>query len=295
MNKKDNNNGNNDTTNDINRTENNDNDNNNNDDDDNGNDYNNNNINSIDDEEKELCRRGIQTLMGTTMMNTNTHVVSAPMATYLVRNGSRFEYANEFQYISVKSFLSGCLNDIILTSNYKGFTFLKSLVANYLCRSLELEEDTSVFDFFSKYSTTKGKKTTKKPMQLQENHPSFKHLLLVKSGTPVIPVINYYDFSDTQKIGGTCIDDDDAIELLHENDPALQHMDLYAKVSVILCCPFVALKDIQDTDGNFLPYFSQFMREGRLKWEHQTYLFNAQDCRNRFNSMRPKDSLETTT
>ena len=99
--------------------------------------------------------------MGTTMMNTNTHVVSAPMATYLVRNGSRFGYANEFQYISVKSFLSGCLNDIILTSNYKGSTFLKSLVTNYLCRPLELK-DTSVYDFFSNYSSTKGKKTTKK-------------------------------------------------------------------------------------------------------------------------------------
>ena len=43
-------------------------------------------------------------LMGTTMMNTNTHVVSAPIATYLVRNGSRVEYANEFQFINIKSF-----------------------------------------------------------------------------------------------------------------------------------------------------------------------------------------------
>ena len=32
-----------------------------------------------------------------------------------------------------------------------------------------------------------------------------------------------------------------------------------------------------------------------MKEEHQTYLFNAPDCRNRFNSMRPKDPLETTT
>ena len=37
------------------------------------------------------------------------------------------------------------------------------------------------------------------------------------------------------------------------------------------------------------------MSKGKLKEEHQTYLFNAQDCRNRFNSVRPKDSLETTT
>ena len=134
------------------------------------------------------------------MMNTNTHVASTPIATYLVRNGSRFGYGNDFQYINVKSFLSGCLDDIIITSNYnKGSTFLKSLVANYLCQPLELK-DTSVYDFFSKYSTTKGKKTTQKTMEFQENHPSFKHVMLVERETPVIPVINYYDFPDTKKI-----------------------------------------------------------------------------------------------
>ena len=83
------------------------------------------------------------------------------MATYLVRNGSRFWYAYEFQYINVNSFLSGCFDGIILTSNYKGSTFLKSLVANYLCQPLELKY-ISVYDFFSKYSTTKGRKTKKK-------------------------------------------------------------------------------------------------------------------------------------
>ena len=81
------------------------------------------------------------------------------MVTYLVRNGSRFRYTNEFQYINVKRFLSGCLDDVILSSNYKGSTFLKSLVVNYLCRPLELK-DISVNDFFTKYSTTKGRKTT---------------------------------------------------------------------------------------------------------------------------------------
>ena len=48
----------------------------------------------------------------------------------------------------------------------------------------------------------------------------------------------------TQKNGGTCIDNDAAIELLNENDPALDHMELYAKVAVVLFCPFFALKDI---------------------------------------------------
>ena len=37
------------------------------------------------------------------------------------------------------------------------------------------------------------------------------------------------------------------------------------------------------------------MSKGKLKQKHQRHLFNAQDCRNNFNSGRPKDPLETTT
>ena len=55
------------------------------------------------------------------------------------------------------------------------------------------------------------------------------------------------------------------------------------------------MKDIQGTDGNFLSYFRQFISNGELKEEHQRYLFNAQDCKNKFNSGGPKDPLETTT
>ena len=82
-------------------------------------------------------------------------------------------------------------------------------------------------------------------MKFQENHPSFKHLMLVERETPVIPVINYYDFPDTTLFGGTCIDDDDAMELLNDNDPVLDHMERYVKVAVVLFCPFFALKNIQ--------------------------------------------------
>ena len=150
-----------------------------------------------------------------------------------------------------------------------------SLVANYLCWPLELK-DILVYNFFSKYSTTKGRKTTKKTMKFQEDHPSFKHLMLVERKTPVIPVIKYYDFPDIKLFGGTCIDDDDAMEMLNEINLALDHMERYSKVAVVQFCPFFTLEDIQGTNGKFLAYFCQCMSKGKLKEKHQTYLFNAQ-------------------
>ena len=85
-------------------------------------------------DEKQLCRKCIQTLMGTALLNTRAHVVSSPMSSCSVLHGSRYGFADEFVYINIKHFLSGCLDDIILTSNYKGSAFLKSMVANYICR-----------------------------------------------------------------------------------------------------------------------------------------------------------------
>jgi len=112
-------------------------------------------------DEQQIYRKGIQTLMGTALLNTRAHVVSGPMASCLVLHGSRFGYADDFVYVNIKHFMSGCLDDIILTSNYKGSTFLKSMVANYLCRPRELI-DTCLYNFLSCYTTTKGRKKEKK-------------------------------------------------------------------------------------------------------------------------------------
>ena len=88
--------------------------------------------------------------------------------------------------------------------------------------------------------------------------------MLVKRETLVIPVISYYDFPNTKLSVGTCIDDADATDLFNENDPVLDHMECYAKVAVVLFCPFFTSKDIQSTDWNFLSYFRQFVRERKI-------------------------------
>ena len=80
-------------------------------------------------------------------------------------------------------------------------------------------------------------------MKFQENHPSFKYLMLAKRETPVVPLIIYYDSPDTKLFCWTCIDNNDAIELLNENDPVLNHMEHYAKIAVVLFHLFSGLKD----------------------------------------------------
>lgn len=79
-------------------------------------------------DEMQLCRKGVRTLMGAVIIATRSHMVSTPMASYLLRNGSRFGFAHDFQYLDFKTFAGACMDDLILTSNYNGSAYLKSLV-----------------------------------------------------------------------------------------------------------------------------------------------------------------------
>ena len=56
------------------------------------------------DENTQLSRDGLKILMGLALANTNAHIVSAPMATWLVRIDSRFGIMNDFQYVLVNTF-----------------------------------------------------------------------------------------------------------------------------------------------------------------------------------------------
>ena len=59
------------------------------------------------DVETQRSRDGLKVLMGSALASTNVHIVSAPMATWLVRNDSRFGFMDEFQYVSIKTFAQG--------------------------------------------------------------------------------------------------------------------------------------------------------------------------------------------
>ena len=117
-----------------------------------------------------------------------------------------------------------------------------------------------------------------KLIKFQNDHPSSNNLYLVEREKPAVPCINYLDFPDTKKFGGTCIDAAD-ISHLGKNSPELDYMEQYATVACVLFCPFFDINDVKGNDGKHLTYFRHFVMEGKMKKEHLQYLSNAQDCR----------------
>ena len=244
----------------------------------------------IDDIQKS--KNGVRALLGACILTTRSHVVSAPMASYLTRNGSRFRYSHDFSYLSVGGFDSDDINEYHLFKGVES-TFLSSVLANYTCRPTELK-DICVHNFYSKYTTARkdNNKTKKKKLSFGKSHPSSNNLSVVQRVIEAVPSISYLSFPDTKSFDGNAIDGD--ISNIAEDDNKLISMEKYAKTAAILFCPFQTIDDIK-SERRFLPYFRDYITNGLLKEQHSSILKNAQDCRNSFDAGRPDDPLEQVT
>ena len=98
---------------------------------------------------------GLSRLMGAVLVNTGQHVCAAPMAAYLIRNGSRFKYSENFKYIPVWEIIELLCDSDKLSSmsmsvmSHEHGCFLSNKALNYLLRPEEFE-DVSVLNFFSR-------------------------------------------------------------------------------------------------------------------------------------------------
>ncbi|KAG7346194.1 hypothetical protein IV203_005262 [Nitzschia inconspicua] len=98
--------------------------------------------------EEEASSVGLKGMIGTALMAAKVHKVTAPMVSYLIRNGSRFHFSHDFSYVDIGSFFKAIQEDLNISADEDGSVFLKSSVSNYLCRPKEIEE-VCVYDFES--------------------------------------------------------------------------------------------------------------------------------------------------
>ncbi|KAG7362094.1 hypothetical protein IV203_025760 [Nitzschia inconspicua] len=152
-------------------------------------------------QEEEDSSIGLKSMIGAALMATKQHKVAAPMASYLIRNGSRFHYSHFFAYVNIGSFFKDVHEDFNISADGDGKVFLKSSVANYIYRPKELE-GVCVYDFLAKYSACKP---TKNSFNWAQVHPNKDHLKISQLTTERIPVINYLNFVDTRNFNGNDI------------------------------------------------------------------------------------------
>ncbi|KAG7369262.1 helitron helicase-like protein [Nitzschia inconspicua] len=73
--------------------------------------------------EEEASSVGLKGMIGAALMATKVHRVAAPMASYLIRNGSRFHFSHNFSYVDIGSFFKAIQEDLNISADEDGSVF----------------------------------------------------------------------------------------------------------------------------------------------------------------------------
>ena len=239
---------------------------------------------------------GMRALIGASLHSTNSHVCSATMASYLLRNKSRFHFSHDFAYVNLTHFDTDDIQNYVMNSDNDGVPFMHSYVSDYIHRPEQLE-DVCLYDFFSLYTVRKTKgneRNTSTKLAWRESHPTRNHLSVCKKKISFkIPIIHFMHFLDTKLFGGHSIDSSD---LASCDDSHLYAMELYAKKVCLTFIPFRTVTQLK-TNGKFLSTLRKFLLRPPDSFQdfHASVLKNMQDCKNSMNAGRPQDSLERVT
>ena len=174
------------------------------------------------------------------------NVVGATMASFLIRNKSRFVFSHETVWCPLKQFIliiNGEDTNAVIHCNGK-VPFFDCAALHYLCRPIQLES-INVFEFYGNYEiVNKTRKNESELLELVDDkfqHPSFnrtkmKFLQGIKKRMKHKLVrICQYDFPDTKCFGGNMLDDKATIN---------GSMELYCRNVLLLLFPFRSKDDL---------------------------------------------------
>ena len=228
----------------------------------------------------------------------NNNVVGATMASFLIRNKSRFVFSHETVSCPLKQFISIINGDdmnAVICCNGK-VPFFECATLHYLCCPIQLES-INVFDFYGYYEIIN--KTRKNKSELLElindkfQHPSFNRTKMKflqgvkKRSKPKLVRICQYDFPDTKCFGGNVLDDKATINA---------SMEIYCRNVLLLLFPFRS-KDNLITEGSYTKRLCSVIYSHELeKTKFEYFLNNVQNCKaNCLHVPAQKDELEENT
>ena len=168
------------------------------------------------------------------------------MASFLIRNKSRFVFSHEPVWCPLKQFISIIIGDdmnAVICCNGK-VPFFDCAALHYLCRPIQLES-INVFEFYGNCEIVN--KTRKKEYELLElindkfQHPSFNRTKMKflqgskKRSKSKLVRICQYDFPDTKSFSGNVLDDTATINA---------SMEIYCRNVLLLSFPFRSKNDL---------------------------------------------------
>ena len=176
-------------------------------------------------------------LMSCVYAQTRAHIISAPLARFLIKTDSRFIFSHDFTFIPLQNFNKYVMNKTF-TANLrvgKSFATVTSKILDYIYRSKDLE-DLNVYEFFSHYESvnhTVAKKRGTKAYKLKSEHPESETRCIVRHERSPVPKFCNWLWPDTKDFNGSIFDTSPTRTKMAECA-----IDAFAKYSLILFCPF---------------------------------------------------------
>jgi len=235
---------------------------------------------------------GYRRLLGSVLVHTGDHVVSAPLGRYIVMNGSRFKYSHEFGEVPLSAFL-----DKPFAKRVKAMgdsTYFEDQMKNYMYRPNVLE-DYDLIDFVSMYEVRRMSSMEKKEGDAlrfsSRDHPNYEIEGVFERDNPVVPMLSFQDFPDASKFGGRDLLDNVGVPPEH-----FCAMNEYAKSALFLLKPFRDKDDLVDgNDETHLSLFRNSFFNNEFAAHKLEILQNTQDCYNMLRAGRLDDELTRTT
>ena len=223
---------------------------------------------------------GLSRLMGAVMVNTSQHICSGPMASYLVRNGSRFKYSEKFKYVPLREMLNLVHNPSHVDDLPMGILqhdrgcFLSNEAMSYMMRPQTLN-DLTALEFFEEYETVRKHDKMKNQafwdLDMQQ-HPGFGRQAVRLRKESCLAQFPQWSFPDSSSFGG------DIFTLTSPNTS----VETYCSAVLVLGHPFRTLSDLT-INGSFHEKFIQVYGNGQMPHRLQRILGNIQMF---YNSMR---------
>lgn len=202
---------------------------------------------------------GLSRLMGAVLVNTGQHVCSAPMAAYLVRNGSRFRFSETFKYIPAREVIELLCNSNNQDStrmnimNHERGCFLSNEALNYLLRPAEFEEY-SLLNFFQEFEVVRMNDKMKNQGLFDidnDEHPGYQKQAIRRRKTPVLAQFSQWIFPDAASFGGNIM------QMENPNST----VESYCRAILVLCHPLRNISNIC-VDGSFHKKFKTIYHNG---------------------------------
>lgn len=247
-----------------------------------------------DSDDNAVYKEGLSRLYGAILAKNQAAIVSAPLAHYIVMNGSRFYFSDDFASLPLKLFEKDAdgFDPPCYIKNVKGSYIQQSTVYDYKFRPRELE-NTCLWDFCSSYEVkTLTKRNSANLFSFTENHPGFRVQGVSRRERRATPKIQHWCFPDLRNVGRIM-----SYEATTVGQKVLR--EKYAKLVLILFCPHRSTSDLKaagEGENSFMRKYQQFVTSN-IAESHKEILNNIQQCHNciRLQGKSSTDALDGTS